>query len=190
MANIEISANMKLENGQNASIITYKGISPKIHKSVFLCEGVRIIGDVEIEKNCSVWYNTVIRGDVHYIRIGEGTNIQDMSMLHVTNGKHPLVIGKQVSIAHSVTLHGATLKDKCLIGIGACILDGSTIGSHSLVAAGAVVREGFVVPEATLVAGVPAKIIRDLTEQEIKRVVDTAPNYIGYVKEYRSLLNK
>lgn len=179
---------MKLETGNNASIITYKGITPKIDESVFLCEGVRIIGDVEIGKDSSIWYNTVIRGDVHYIRIGERTNIQDMSMLHVTNGKYPLNIGNGVGIAHSVTLHGCTIKDNCLIGMGALVLDNATVEQKALVAAGAVIREGFTVPEATLAAGVPSKIIRDLTPEEIERVTTTADNYVGYVKDYRSQL--
>lgn len=180
---------MKYESGNSGSIITYKGITPKIHPTCFITEGVRIIGDVEIEENCNIWYNTVIRGDVHYIRIGANTNIQDLSMLHVTNGKHPLNIGKNVSIAHSVTIHGATLKDGCLIGIGAMVLDGSIVGENSLVAAGTVVREGFEVPAGVLIAGVPGKIIRDLTPAEIERVTQTPTNYQGYVEEYRKSYN-
>ncbi len=176
---------MKFENGYNGSIITYKGITPKIHPSAFICEGVKIIGDVEIGKDCSIWYNTVIRGDVHYIKIGEGTNVQDLSMLHVTNSRFALDIGKFVSIGHSVTLHGCTVKDHCLIGIGANVLDGAVVNSHTLVAAGALVREGFVVPEGTLVAGVPAKVVRDLSDEEIKRVVKNAYNYIKYSAEFR-----
>jgi len=174
-----------LETGNNASIITYKGITPKIHPSVFLCEGVKIIGDVEIGENSSVWYNSVIRGDVNYIRIGEGTNIQDMSMLHVTIKKHPLIIGNNITVAHSVTLHGCTVKDNSMIGIGAICLDGSIIESHSLVAAGSLVREGFVVPEGTLVAGVPAKIIKELKPEEIENLTGIAKRYTGYVDEYR-----
>jgi carbonic anhydrase/acetyltransferase-like protein (isoleucine patch superfamily) len=176
---------MNLETGNNASIITYKGITPKIHPSVFLCEGVKIIGDVEIGENSSVWYNSVIRGDVNYIRIGEGTNIQDMSMLHVTIKKHPLIIGNNITVAHSVTLHGCTVKDNSMIGIGAICLDGSIIESHSLVAAGSLVREGFVVPEGTLVAGVPAKIIKELKPEEIENLTGIAKRYTGYVDEYR-----
>ena len=106
-------------------------------------------------------------------------------MLHVTNGKYQLEIGNFVSIGHSVTLHGAIIKDHCLIGIGANVLDGATVNSHSLVAAGALVREGFTVPEGTLVAGVPAKVVRDLSEEEIKRVVKNAYNYIKYSAEFR-----
>lgn len=176
---------MKFESGQNASIITHHGVTPMIHESAFLCEGVRIIGDVEIAENVSVWYNTVIRGDVHYIRIGKNTNIQDMSMLHVTNGKWPLNIGENVSVAHSVTLHGCTVRDGALIGIGAMVLDGAIIGEQALVAAGSVVREGFEVPPLTLVAGVPAKIIRELNEKDLERISGTPGHYIHYVEEYR-----
>jgi carbonic anhydrase/acetyltransferase-like protein (isoleucine patch superfamily) len=179
---------MKLETGQNGSIITFNGITPKIHPSAFICEGVKIIGDVVIEEDVSIWYNTVIRGDVNFIRIGKRTNIQDVSMLHVTNKKHPLILGENVSIAHSVSLHGATLHDGCLVGIGAIVLDGSIIGKHSFIAAGALVREGFVVPEGVLVAGVPGKIVRDLTPAELERISSTTTNYMGYVDDYRQQL--
>lgn len=179
---------MKIETGNNASIISYRGITPKIHPSVFLCEGVRIIGDVEIGEDCSVWYNTVIRGDVHYIRIGSRTNIQDMSMLHVTNGRFPLNIGSGVLVAHSVTLHGCTLNDNCMIGIGANVLDGSVVESGSIVAAGSLIREGFLVPSGTLAAGVPAKIVRDLTGKEIEKIGRMVDNYVNYVKIYREQL--
>ncbi len=181
---------MKLEHGYNGSIITFKGITPKIHSSAFICEGARIIGDVEIGEDCSVWYNTVIRGDVHYIRIGDRTNIQDMSMLHVTNGKFPLNIGNDVLIGHSVSLHGCTLKDKCMIGIGAIILDGAVVNSHSLVAAGALVREGFEVPEGVLVAGVPAKVIRKLTDAEKDKIDYMVNHYVEYVRDYRDAFAK
>lgn len=175
-----------IENGRNGEIITYKGITPKIHPSVFLCSGVKIIGDVEIGEDSSVWYNSVIRGDVHYIRIGNRTNVQDLSMLHVTNGKYPLNIGNDVVIGHAAKIHGATIYDKVLIGIGAIILDNSTINSHSFIAAGALVREGFVVPEAVLIAGVPGKIVRDLKAEEIDRISRMSMNYVGYVADYRA----
>jgi carbonic anhydrase/acetyltransferase-like protein (isoleucine patch superfamily) len=179
---------MKLETGQNGSIITYKGITPKIHESAFLCEGVRIVGDVEIGEDCSVWYNSVIRGDVHYIKIGRGTNVQDLCMLHVTNNKYALNIGEYVTVGHSVTLHGCTVKDRCLIGIGATVLDNAVVSSNSLIGAGALVKEGFFVPEGVLVAGVPAKIVRDLSEAELIWVRKNAENYVGYTKEYRQQL--
>lgn len=181
---------MHFETGQSGSIITYKGMTPKIHHSAFICEGVRIIGDVEIGEDVSIWYNTVIRGDVHYIRIGDRTNIQDMSMLHVTNDIFPLVIEEEVSVAHSVSLHGCTLKKGCLVGIGAMVLDGATVGEGALVAAGALVREGFEVPPYTLFAGLPGKVIRDLTPKEIARVSSTPGNYMKYAATYRENLGK
>jgi carbonic anhydrase/acetyltransferase-like protein (isoleucine patch superfamily) len=157
---------MKLHELDNENkLFPYLDTFPKLHGTVFLASGVKIIGDVEIGKNSSVWYNTVIRGDVHYIKIGEMTNVQDNSMLHVTNGKYPLNIGNKVTIGHSVTLHGCTLEDDCLIGMGAVVLDGALVKSHSMVAAGSVIKPGFVVPSGKLVGGVPGKIIRDLTQK-------------------------
>lgn len=167
-------------------ILPYKGIYPKIDDSVFICEGVQIIGDVEIGKNSSVWFNTVIRGDVNFIKIGERTNIQDLSMLHVTYKKYPLVIGNDVTVGHSVTIHGCTVKDLVLIGMGAVLLDNCTVNSNSFIAAGTLVRENFEVPEGVLVAGVPGKIIRDLTTEEIAKIKRGADNYLMYVNNYRN----
>jgi carbonic anhydrase/acetyltransferase-like protein (isoleucine patch superfamily) len=158
----------------------YRGYYPLIGENVFLASGVKIIGNVEIGNNSSVWYNSVIRGDVHYIKIGESTNIQDCSMLHVTNGKFPLNIGNKVTIGHSVTLHGCTLKDLCLIGIGAIVLDGALVESNSMVAGGALVKQNYIVPSGKLVAGIPAKVIRDLTEDEIKDIEAGAQRYVEY----------
>jgi carbonic anhydrase/acetyltransferase-like protein (isoleucine patch superfamily) len=161
-------------------LFPYLKIFPKLGENVFLASGVKIIGDVQIGKNSSVWYNSVIRGDVHYIRIGESTNIQDCSMLHVTNGKYPLNIGSKVTIGHSVCLHGCTLQDLCLIGIGANVLDGATIETNSFVAAGSLVKQNFVVPSGKLVAGVPAKVIRNLTDSEIADIEASAERYKKY----------
>lgn len=163
-------------------VFPYRGMFPILGENVFLASGVKIIGNVEIGKDSSVWYNSVIRGDVHYIKIGERTNIQDCSMLHVTNGKFPLNIGNKVTIGHSVSLHGCTLKDLCLIGIGSIILDGAVIESNSMVAAGALVKQNFVVPSGKLVAGVPAKVIRDLTDEEIKDIEAGSNRYVEYAK--------
>lgn len=165
-----------------AKLFPYQGVFPKLSNNVFLASGVKIIGNVTIGKNCSIWYNTVIRGDVHYIKIGESTNIQDCSMLHVTNGKFPLNIGNKVTIGHSVSLHGCTLQDLCLIGIGAIILDDAVVESNSMVAAGALVKQSFIVPSGKLVAGVPAKIIRDLTENEIENIEAGAIRYVEYAR--------
>ena len=163
-------------------IFPYKGVYPRIGENVFLASGVKIIGDVEIGNSSTVWYNSVIRGDVHYIKIGERTNIQDCSMLHVTNGKFPLNIGNKVTIGHSVSMHGCTLHDLCLIGIGAIILDGAVIESNSMVAAGSLVKQNYVVPSGKLVAGVPAKMIRDLTPEEIKDIEAGAHRYVEYAR--------
>jgi carbonic anhydrase/acetyltransferase-like protein (isoleucine patch superfamily) len=163
-------------------LFKYKKLYPKIHKSVFLASGVKIVGDVEIGAYSSVWYNVVIRGDVHYVKIGETTNIQDLSMLHVTNGKFPLNIGNKVTIGHSVKLHGCTLKDLCLIGIGAIVLDGAVIEENSVVAAGAVVKPNFIVPSGKLVSGVPAKLIRNLTKEEILDLEKSAIRYKEYTE--------
>ena len=163
-------------------LFPYQNTFPNIDKSVFLASGVKIIGDVEIGKNSSIWYNSVIRGDVHYIKIGAMTNIQDCSMLHVTNGVYPLSIGSKVTIAHSVTLHGCTLQDLCFIGMKAAVLDGAVVEKNSMVAAGAVVTQKFVVPSGKLVAGVPAKIIRDLTKEEIEDFEASAERYKKYAE--------
>jgi carbonic anhydrase/acetyltransferase-like protein (isoleucine patch superfamily) len=168
----------KLEN--EIKLFPYLGIFPKIHPSVFLASGVKIIGDVEIGENSSVWYNSVVRGDVHYIKIGEMTNIQDCSVLHVTSEVHPLNIGNNVTVGHNVVLHGCTLKGLSLIGMGAVILDGAVVEENTLVAAGSVIKEKFIVPAGKLVAGVPAKIIRNLTGEEIKNLEESAKRYVKY----------
>lgn len=166
-------------------IIPYNGIVPKIDPSVFIAEGAKIIGDVEIGADSSIWFNVVVRGDVHYIRIGERTNIQDGSILHVTHQKYPLIIGSNVTIGHGVIIHGATVGDNCLIGLGAKILDNARIGDYSLIAAGSLVLENYEVPPGTLVAGAPAQIKRSLTEEEKKKITQSAQNYIEYVHTYR-----
>jgi carbonic anhydrase/acetyltransferase-like protein (isoleucine patch superfamily) len=166
-------------------IISYRGIEPRIHPTVFIAEGAQIIGDVEIGAESSVWFNTVIRGDVHYIRIGERTNIQDNCVLHVTHDTYPLVIGSDVTVGHGAILHAATIKDRCLIGMGAKVLDDATVGPYAFVAAGSLVLEHFEVPEGALVAGVPARIKRMLSDEERQQIVQSAQNYVGYVKTYR-----
>lgn len=167
------------------SIIPYKGITPTIDPTVFIAEGVHIIGDVEIGKDSSVWFNTVIRGDVNFIRIGERTNIQDNTVIHVTNKRFPTHIGNNVTVGHSAVIHACTISDYSLIGMGAVVLDDAKIGRYSLIAAGAVVTMGMVVPEGMLAAGVPAKVIRPLTEEERKFLAQSAQNYIDYVATYR-----
>lgn len=170
-----------------AKIYSFEDKSPSFKGNVYLMDGVKLTGDITFGKDCSVWFNTVIRGDVHYVRIGDRVNIQDMSMLHVTNGKFPLNIENDVTIAHSVNLHGCTIKKGAMIGIGATVLDGSIVGEGALVAAGSLVREGFEVPANTLVAGVPAKPLRELKDEEVKRIESIGKHYIDYARKYFNL---
>jgi gamma-carbonic anhydrase len=167
------------------SIIPYRGVMPEIHPSVFMAEGSHVIGDVVIGKDSSVWFNAVIRGDVNYIRIGERTNIQDGSVLHVTHERYPLIIGSNVTIGHAAVVHAATVYDFCLIGMGAIVLDNARVGPYSLIAAGAVVVGNSVIPEGMLAAGVPAKVVRPLTGDERQSLVQYAQNYVDYVATYR-----
>lgn len=157
----------------------YKGKYPAIHPSVFVADGVQIIGDVRIGCDSSIWYNSVLRGDINAVIIGERTNIQDCSVLHVT-GELAVRIGNDVTVGHRAIIHGCTVGDRCLIGMGAIILDNATIGAESLVAAGAVVLQNAVVPPGMLVAGVPAKVIRPLTPEEKDQLRISAHNYVQY----------
>ncbi len=163
-------------------IFSYSELNPSIDESVFLASGSKIIGDVTIAENSSIWFNTIVRGDVNYITIGKMTNVQDLSMLHVTAETYPLIIGDNVTIGHSVTLHGCTLKDNCFIGMGATILDGAVVEQNSMVAAGALVKQNFIVPGGKLVAGVPAKVIRDLSNEEIENIQASAERYKKYAE--------
>ena len=167
------------------SIIEYNGHSPKVDPSVFVADGVQLIGDVRVAKDASIWFNSVLRGDINSVEVGERTNIQDGSVLHVTN-EFPLRIGSDVTVGHRAIVHGCTVGDCCLIGMGSVLLDNVTIGSQSLVAAGALVLQNFVVPEGMLVAGIPAKIIRLLTEKEKGLIKESAQHYVEYARGYNS----
>jgi gamma-carbonic anhydrase len=173
---------METSKIQEIKLFPYLDFFPELHSSVFLAAGVKIIGNVKIGEFSSVWYNTVIRGDVHYIKIGSMSNIQDCSMLHVTNGKYPLNIGDKVTIGHSVTLHGCTLQDLCLIGMRSVVLDGAVVEEKSMVAAGSVITPGFIVPSGKLVAGVPGKVLRNLTETELADFEKSAIRYKQYTE--------
>ncbi len=168
-----------------SKLFPFGGKSPNIHKSVFVAPGAKIIGDVQIGKNSGVWFNAVIRGDVNFIKIGEMTNIQDCAVLHVTGNDFPLLIGNMVTIGHNACIHACILENKTLIGIGSVVLDGAIVKEKSLVAAGAVVRPGFIVPPGTLAAGVPAKIVRDLSQDELEYFEISAKHYSTYAEETR-----
>src|SRR5438552_561266 len=144
----------------------YNSISPRIHASCYVDESAQIIGQVELGEHSSVWMNAVLRGDVHSIRVGANSNVQDCAVLHGMRYKHPVVVGDWVTIGHNATVHGCVVEDACLIGMGAVILNGARIGEGSIIAAGAVVPENTVVPENSLWAGVPAKERRRLDPEE------------------------
>ncbi|MFM8551057.1 MAG: gamma carbonic anhydrase family protein [Nitrospiraceae bacterium] len=165
-------------------IRSYQGVKPTIAKSAFIEETAVIVGDVVIGEDSSAWFHSVIRGDVHYIRIGCRTNVQDLSMLHVTHDTHPLSIGDDVTIGHHVVLHGCTIKDRVLIGMGAIIMDGAVIGEDCVVGAGALVTEGTIVPPKSLILGSPAKVKRPVTQEELDWIRESAQNYVRYAKTY------
>ena len=168
------------------AIRAFKGREPAIEASAFVEESAQVIGDVTIGARSSIWFNTVVRGDVNSIRIGEETNVQDLCCLHVTHEKYPLSIGSRVTVGHSVTLHGCTVGDDCLIGMGAILLDGVEVGPGCLVAAGALLPPSTKVPAGTLVMGSPANIKRKIGEDERAFMAASAAHYVGYAREYRS----
>ena len=161
----------------------YKGVWPKIDKDAFEAETAAVIGDVEIGKDCSIWDGAVLRGDESPIRIGEKTNVQDNCVLHCDDYS-PMVIGENVTIGHGAIVHGATIGDNVLIGMGAIILNGAKIGDNAVIGAGAVVKENADIPAGSLAVGVPAKVVRTLTEEQIKErktlsyYVELSKNYI------------
>jgi carbonic anhydrase/acetyltransferase-like protein (isoleucine patch superfamily) len=174
-----------LETVETGKTYEFDGKTPDIHPSVFLVAGSHVIGDVVLEENVSVWFNTVIRGDVERIRIGRNTNVQDNVTIHVTHYTNPTMVGANVTIGHGAVLHGCTVKDGALIGMKAVVLDRAVIGEGALVAAGSVVLGGTRVPPHSLVGGIPAKVLRPLKENEMKMVAEGATNYMMYVEHYR-----
>jgi gamma-carbonic anhydrase len=165
-------------------IRTYRGRAPQVAASAYIDEAATVIGDVEIGEDSSVWPGVVIRGDVHYIRIGARTNIQDGSVLHVMRDEHPLILGDNVTIGHGVVLHGCMIESRCLIGMGSIILNGAKIGAGSIVAAGTLVTEGTIVPPESLFMGHPGKLRRVLTAEEQKGIDGYAERYVEYKKTY------
>jgi carbonic anhydrase/acetyltransferase-like protein (isoleucine patch superfamily) len=165
------------------NLYSFKEYIPKIGKNCFLAPGSIVIGNIILEENANIWFNTVLRGDVNQIHIGKDTNIQDLSMLHVTE-KNPLIIKENVTVGHSVTLHGCTIEKNCLIGMGATVLDKSVIGEYSIVAAGSVVSPNKIFPAKSMIMGVPAKVVRQLNEEEIKMLNTHFKSYLKYANEF------
>lgn len=168
-----------------ALIKPYRGILPKISEGCFIAENATIIGDVVIGPGANVWYGAVLRGDVGHIHIGAGTNVQDLVCIHATNGMSTTDVGENVTIGHSVVLHGAKIGDGCLIGMGSIVLDNADIGAESLVAAGTVVTPRTVVPPRSLVRGQPGKVVRPLEEHEVLQGKLSALYYMELAGEHR-----
>lgn len=166
-------------------IRAYRGVYPKVAATAYVDPSAQVIGDVVIGERASVWPNVTIRGDVNYIRIGDESNVQDNSVLHVEHDIYPCIIGSRVTVGHAVVLHGCVVEDDCLIGIGAIVLNGAKIGAGSVIAAGALVTERMDVPAGSMVMGTPAKVKRHLTPEERERFRENARNYVQYREIYR-----
>lgn len=166
-------------------ILPYKGIMPKIHDTAFVAEGAAITGDVEIGEYSNIWFNVSMRGDVHEIRIGKRTNIQDNSVIHVTTGGNGTHIGNDVTVGHAAILHDCTVQDFGFVGMGAIVMDGAVVESNAMVAAGALVTPGKVVPSGQLWAGRPAKYMRDVTPEELEYIQWSAPHYVELGQAYK-----
>jgi len=165
-------------------IRSYQGHTPVIPASCYIDVSAQIIGDVELGEHSSVWMNAVVRGDVHSIRIGAHSNVQDCAVLHGMRYKYPVIVGDWVTIGHNATVHGCVVEDVCLIGMGATVMNNAKIGEGSVIAAGSVIPEGMVVPARSLVAGVPGKVRRSLTSDDHEMILQYGRNYLDYVKMY------
>jgi carbonic anhydrase/acetyltransferase-like protein (isoleucine patch superfamily) len=163
----------------------YRGLLPRVHPTAYVDDSAQVIGDVEIGEESSVWMCVVVRGDVHRIRIGRRSNVQDGTVVHVMNGTHPTTIGDNVTIGHAAVVHGCTIADQCLIGVGAILLNGSHVGTQSIVAAGALLTEGMMVPPRSLVIGSPGKVKRLLTRAEVDDIQLYADRYVSYRLDYQ-----
>ncbi len=164
----------------------FQGILPRVEKNAFVEETAVVVGDVVIGAESSVWFLSVVRADVNFVKIGSRTNIQDLCVLHVTHDTHPLIIGDEVTVGHHVVLHGCTIKDRVLVGMGAILMDGVVIGEECIIGAGALITEDTVIRPGSLVLGSPARIKRPVTDEERAWIKQSAANYVRYAAEHRS----
>jgi gamma-carbonic anhydrase len=167
-------------------IKSFNSIEPKIHPTAFVTDDAIIIGDVEIGEDASIWFGSIVRGDVNYIRIGARTNIQDASVIHVSSKTHPTILEDEITVGHCVTLHGCHVERGCLIGIGSIVMDGVRVGAQSLVGAGSLLTPGTQIPPRSLVLGSPAKVKRELTDDEIAFLDRSWRNYVELKAKYSS----
>ncbi len=165
-------------------ILPYNGVKPDIHPDAYVAPGAVVIGNVTIGKDSNIWFNCVLRGDVNHITIGERTNIQDGTVVHVTRKTHPTVIGSDITVGHKALLHGCTLEDGCFFGMGATAMDGAVVGEGAMLAAGALLTPNKRIPEGQLWAGNPAKYFRDLKAEEKAFFPESIKNYVELSKEY------
>ncbi|CAA9381614.1 MAG: Carbonic anhydrase, gamma class [uncultured Pyrinomonadaceae bacterium] len=164
----------------------FQNLSPKIHETAYVAEDAIVIGDVEIGAESSVWFGSILRGDVNHIRIGERSNIQDGTIIHVSSKTHPTVLEDEVTLGHRVTLHGCHIETGCLIGIGSIILDGARVGRNSLVAAGSLLTPNTQIPPRVLVMGSPARVKRELSDDEVRDLERFWRNYVSLSRVYRN----
>lgn len=164
----------------------YRGVSPRVDATAYVDQSAQVIGDVQIGAESSVWMNAVVRGDVHWIRIGDRSNVQDGTVVHVMNGTHPTTIGNDVTIGHGAIVHGCTLGDRVLVGMGAILLNGATVGADSIVAAGTLLTEETRIPPRSLVMGSPGKVRRPLSDAEVASILQYSERYVGYRLDYMS----
>ncbi len=162
----------------------FRGVHPQIHESAFVDESAQVIGDVHVGEESSIWCSAVVRGDMYYIRIGNRTNVQDNSVIHTRTGTHPTILEDEVTIGHSVTLHGCYVERGALIGIGSIVLDDARVGAQSLVAAGSLISPGTIIPPHSLVMGMPARVKRPLTDEEVAGLELFWKNYVEYTRLY------
>lgn len=165
------------------------GTAPRIAESAWVADSAQVIGNVELAEDASVWFGAVIRGDTETIRIGRGSNVQDLSVLHADLGM-PLTVGENVTVGHKVMLHGCTIGDESLIGIGAIVLNGAKIGRHCVVGAGSLVTEGKEFPDGSMIIGSPARVVRQLTSEQIEGLRRSARHYVENGRRYRAGLKK
>lgn len=171
------------------AVYELEGVAPQIAESAWIADSAQVMGDVQLGADASVWFGTVVRGDTAHITIGEGTNVQDASVLHADEGM-PLTIGRHVTVGHQVMLHGCTIGDESLIGIGAIVLNGAKIGKNCLVGAGALVTEGKEFPDGSMIIGSPARVVRQLTPGQIEGLRRSAQHYIHNARRFRAGLRK